>query len=172
MGKYVATAFAQLELALKLYHYALEGKIKVDELDIPLTFTEGKMVFVLRDKIFDTPDDLLNALSNNVSVAFGAAAITLNRVREEADIGLPDPIESKGDEFVALTYQIRNAFAHDISEPRWNLNSPRYRRVYEVGGVRADLTGLHGEHFAYEHVGGADALRLLYEYAAHELEII
>ena len=168
---YIPTAFAQLELAFKLYHYALEGKVDINQLDIPLTFTEGKMIFVLSDKIFDTSDDLLIALGNNVSVAFGAAAIALNRVREDAHIGLPDPIESEKDQFVALTYQIRNAFAHDISEPRWNINN-RYKRAYRVGGVRADLTNLHEERFTFEHIGGPDALRLLYDYAAHELSLL
>ena len=116
--QYLPTAFAQLEFAWKLYNYALEGKIDLDDLDKPLAFQDGQMVLVLPDRIFGSPEDLIIALENNLSVAFGAAAITLNRSREEVGLLLPNPIENEIDQFVSLTYQIRNAFAHDISEPR------------------------------------------------------
>src|SRR5687767_146360 len=131
--KFLPTAFAQLQFAWKLYDYALRGKIDLQQLDVPISFTEGKALLVLPDRIFDTPDDLILALQNSLGVAFGAAAITLNRCREEAGIDLPNPINSEVDQFVSLAYQIRNAFAHDIAEPRWNITLPRYRRQYDFG---------------------------------------
>lgn len=156
--RYIDTAFKQLAFAWKLYDYALEGKINVDELDKPLTFQEGRMVFVLPDKVLDSPDDLINALANNLGVAFGAAAITLNRCREEAGVRLANPPESEIDQFAGLTYQIRNAFAHDISEPRWNITDPRLARVYEFGGIRVDLSQVGTKHFEYSDIGGPDVL--------------
>jgi hypothetical protein len=98
-----------------------------------------------------------------VTITYGAAAITLNRCREEAAVPLPDPISSECDQWVALVYQIRNAFAHDIAEPRWQVNQ-RYARKYEVGRVRADLQQLHGVRFEYSQIGGPDALFLLRAY--------
>lgn len=155
---YLDTAFGQLAFAWKLYNYGLEDRIDLAELDKPLTFQENGMILVLPDKIFDTSTDLIIALENNLGVAFGAAAITLNRCREESGLTLADPIQTDIDQFAALAYQIRNAFAHDISEPRWNINQSRYARVYEFGVVRVDLTNVGERQFKYKDIGGPDIL--------------
>ena len=162
---YLDTAFAQLAFAWKLYAYAEDGKIDIDELDKALTFEEGPMVFGLPDKIFDSNGDLILACMNNLSVAFGAAAITLNRSREELGIMLPNPIKTERDQFVSLTYQIRNAFAHDIAEPHWNIRQERYSRMYEFGGISVDLSGIENQQpFRYEDIGGPDVLFAMKEY--------
>ena len=163
--EYLDTAFAQLAFAWKLCAYAEDGKIDLDQLDQALTFEEGRMIFVLPDKIFDSYGDLILACQNNLSVAFGAAAITLNRSREESGIKLPNPIETEREQFVSLAYQIRNAFAHDIAEPRWNMNQERYFRMYEFGGVRVDLNGIENQQpFRYEDIGGPDVLFAMKDY--------
>lgn len=64
----------------------------------------------------------------------------------------------------ALVYQIRNAFAHDIAEPKWKMH-PRYARSYLVGGVKVDLSSLHGQHFNYYQLGGPEALFFLKDFA-------
>lgn len=161
--KYLPTAFAQLQFAWKLYHYALEGRINIEQLDVPISFTEGNALLVLPDRIFDSSDDMILALENNLGIAFGAAAITLNRCREEAGLGLPDPIVTDVDQFVSLTYQIRNAFAHDIAEPRWNVY-PRYRRRFDFGPVHVDLSHRDGTPFDYHHLGGPEVLFWMRDY--------
>ena len=52
--KYLETAFQQLEFAWKLYNYALEGRINVDELDKPITFQseDQSSIFVLQNQLF------------------------------------------------------------------------------------------------------------------------
>ncbi|MBK5436603.1 hypothetical protein JFV30_06930 [Pseudomonas sp. TH32] len=166
---YVDTAFRQLALAWKLYDYALDGKIDLDELDRPLIFQGGGMVLVLPDKVLDTPDDLILALQNNLVITFGAAAITLNRCREEAGHALSDEIITEIDQFIGVTYQIRNAFAHDIAEPRWNIHRARYARLYEFGGIRIDLTDVGTKRFEYQDIGGPDVLFLMKTYAETHL---
>ncbi len=166
---YVSTAFSQLAFAWKLYDYALEGKINLAELDRPLTFQGGGMVFVLPDKVLDTPDDLILALENNLVITFGAAAITLNRCREEAGLTLSAEIETEADQFIGVTYQIRNAFAHDIAEPRWNITKQRYARLYEFGGIRIDLTGVGTKRFEYQDIGGPDVLFRMKDFAETHL---
>lgn len=165
--KYLPTAFAQLQFAWKLYNHALEGKLDVEDLDIPITFQEERMVFVLPDRIFESQDDLINACENMLGVAFGAAAITLNRSREEAGVPLPSPeqLTSDIDQFVALAYQIRNAFAHDIAEPRWEIRNPLLCRMYEFGSISVDLSKLNGERFDYRHIGGPEVLFWMKEFA-------
>lgn len=162
--KYIDTAFKQLAFAWKLYNYALEGKINVDELDRPLTFQEGRMVLVLPDKVFNSSHELVVALENNLVIAFCAAAITLNRCREEAGIKLVDPIQTEIDQFAGVAYQIRNAFAHDIAEPRWNITNPRYVRQYDFGGIRVDLSNVGTKRFEYQDIGGPDVLFFMKSY--------
>ena len=163
--EYLDTAFAHLAFAWKLCAYAEDQKIDLDQLDRALTFEEGRMVFVLPDKIFDSYDDLMLACQNNLGVAFGVAAIALNRSREEAEFELPNPIETERDQFVSLAYQIRNVFAHDISDPRWNMNQERYSRMYEFGGVHVDLTRIENQQpFRCEDIGGPDVLFAMKDY--------
>ena len=162
--KYIDTAFQQLEFAWKLYNYVLEGHIDLDALDKPLTFQEGKSVLVLQDKLLQTPDDLILACENNLCIAFGAAAITLNRCREDTSPNPPDPIVSEVDQFVSLVYQIRNAFAHDMAEPRWSMNDARYARAYEFGGIRVDLAKVGNKLFEYQDIGGPEVLFRMKDY--------
>lgn len=84
------------------------------------------------------------------------------------DILLPNPINSEQDQCVAVIYQIRNAFAHDIAEPRWKIN-PRYKRIYGFGGITIDLTNSDGEVFDYSDIGGPDVFFRIKDYFAHEL---
>lgn len=155
---------AQLEFAWKLLAYAEDGNIDLEKLDVGMTFEEKGMMLVLRDKVFDSYDDLVLACQNNLGVAFGAAAITLNRAREEANVALPQSFHDDRDHFVALVYQIRNAFAHDIAEPRWCVRRPAHRRRYQLPGIDVDLSSIEiGEPFTYESVGGPEVMMALYE---------
>jgi hypothetical protein len=167
--RYLDTAFAQLEFSIKIMQAAENGALDFAKIDIPLSVRESGGMLVLPDRVFESSGDAILACQNMVSVSFGAAAITLNRSREERGPGLPDPIVSETDQWVALVYQIRNAFAHDISEPRWEIKSERYKRLYEIDGVSVDLTELHGRHFEYDHIGGAGSLFALKRYAIERM---
>lgn len=162
---YLPTAFAQLQFAWKLYNYALDGNVDLEKLDIPLSFEEDNMLLVLPDKIFHNDNDLIIALGNMLGVAFGAAAITLNRCREGAGVQFPKDIVTEIDQFVVLVYQIRNAFAHDISEPCWEIRNPAFLRPYEFGPISVDLTNLNGRPFDYKHIGGPEVLFWMKDYA-------
>ena len=113
-------------------------------------------------------DDFINALQNNVTITFGAAAITLNRCREEKGLALPDPIISELDQWVGLVYQIRNAFAHDIAEPKWKVK-PRHRLLHRIVGVEVDLAELNGRRFEYHQIGGPETLFNLRDYGKHSI---
>src|SRR5437016_4513592 len=135
--RYLDTAFTHLSFAIKLMQAAENGVVDLDAIDRPLTIRDGVSVLVLPDRVLDSPDELIIACQNLVTIAYGAAAITLNRCREEASVALPHPILGECDQWVALVYQIRNAFAHDIAEPRWQIDE-RYRREYLIGYLKAD----------------------------------
>lgn len=163
---YLDTAFGQLAFAWKLYNYGLDKKIDLAALDVPIQFREGNMVLTLAGKVLDSERDLIIALQNNLSIAFGAAAITLNRCREEANVHLSDPIATEIDQFAAVVYQIRNAFAHDISEPRWEIRRSRFIRAYEFGGLKIDLSNLRNKPFEYSDIGGPEILFRLKEFGS------
>lgn len=163
---YLETAFRQLELSIKLMHAAEIGKLKREDVDIPLSIVEGASILVLNNQAINTADDFVNALQNNVTITFGAAAITLNRCREEVGIRLPDPIKTEIDQWVCLIYQIRNAFAHDISEPKWDFKE-RYTRTYKVGNLQVDLSNLNKSNFDYHQIGGVESLFLLRDYGVN-----
>jgi len=155
--RYIDTAFGQLGFAIKLMQAAEDGVLDVEAIDRPLTVDDGQSVLVLPDRVLANADELIIACQNLVTIAYGAAAITLNRCREEATVRLPTPIKTELDQWIALVYQIRNAFAHDIAEPRWRIRE-RYKCEYAVGPVKADLRELDGRHFDYAHVGGPEGL--------------
>ena len=77
---------------------------------------------------------------------------------------------SEDEHFAELVYQIRNAFAHDISEPRWEIRGAARRRPYMVDRVgdtariMVDLTNLHGHPFEYAHIYGIGTLHRLREF--------
>lgn len=155
---YIETAFGHLAFAIKLLQAAEDGLLDAETIDRPLSVDEGMVLLILPDRVLGAPNDLIVACQNHITMAFGAAAITLNRCREEAGVRLPDPIRTASDQWISLVYQIRNAFAHDIAEPRWRIHRGRFARRYEIGPVTADLRGLHGTPFDYSHIGGAGAL--------------
>jgi hypothetical protein len=68
-----------------------------------------------------------------------------------------------------VVYQIRNAFAHDISEPRWNITKERYARIYEFGGISIDLRLVRSKHFEYSDIGGPDVLFWLKHYGEQNI---
>jgi hypothetical protein len=157
--RYIDTAFGQLGFAIKLMQAAEDGVLDLEAIDKPLTIAEGPSILVLPDRVVaDNNNELILACQNLVGITYGAAAITLNRCREEANVSVPDPIASEVDQWVALIYQIRNAFAHDIAEPKWRVDKARYKREYSVGPVKADLRQLDGLHFDYAQVGGPEGL--------------
>lgn len=98
-------------------------------------------------------------------IVFGAAAITLNRCREEANVPLPQVVTTEIDQFVVAAYQIRNAFAHDIAEPVWRIDRPHHRRDFNFGDIRVDLSRVHGKHFEWNDIGGIETLSRMRRYA-------
>jgi len=162
--QYLPTAFGQLAFAWKLLNYGLDGRIDVNALDAEVTFQDEGMLFVVPPAL-NSQGDLIIALENNVTIAFGAAAITLSKAREENDIALPDPIEDERDQCISLIYQIRNAFAHDIAEPRWKIRN-RYKREYNFAGLQVDLRELDGTYFDYSQIGGPNGIFCIKDFFA------
>jgi hypothetical protein len=169
--RYLPTAFANVEFAWKLLAYGEDGGIELEKLDTDIVFQDddGRPFFVPPARIFSDENDLIIALQNNLTIAFGAAAITLNRSIEEAGHRVPrGEFGSEKEQCIALIYQVRNAFAHDISEPKWEMRNPVFLREYTVEGKTFDLRELNGKPFCYEDFS-VEALFRLKDYATQHL---
>lgn len=169
--RYLPTAFANVDFAWKLLVYGEAGEIDLEKLDIEIVFQDddGRPFYVPPARIFPDQDDLIRALHNNLTIAFGAAAITLYRSIEEAGHAVPrGEIVSEEEQCIALVYQVRNAFAHDIAEPRWEIRNPVFEREYTIAEKTFDLRGMNGQDFRYEDFGVED-LFFLKAYAEQHL---
>lgn len=123
------------------------------------------------DEAFDRLKGAISSPSSEkeINARFALAVITLNTFREECGIDLSDPVESENEMCVALIYQIRNAFAHDPSEPAWYITRQRFRKVYNVGDISVNLKDKHGVPFSFEHIGGISTLSVLREHLSESL---
>ena len=169
--RYLPTAFANLEFAWKLLVYGEAGEIDLEKLDVEIVFKDdaGRPFFVPPARIFADPGDLILALRNNLTIAFGAAAITLHRSIEEVGYRVPKrEITSEEEQCIALVYQVRNAFAHDIAEPRWEMRNQIFEREYTIAEETFDLRGLNGKKFRYDDFG-VEALFFLKAFAERNL---
>lgn len=64
---------------------------------------------------------------------------------------------------VVAAYQIskliRNAFAHSVAAPAWDINSECRGKIFEIEDViRLDTTDLDGKYFEWQHFGGPLAI--------------
>jgi hypothetical protein len=157
------TAFLQLSFAIKLCHYLNMNRFDKKLFDMPLTVEYEAGRLCLAHNEFATFDDLLLAAENNISICFGAAAITLWEALKERNgyaTSRMDPIRSPDEMLASLSYMLRCCFAHGTAAPRWQINE-KYRVVYKVGNKSIDLRGVDGLPFAYTAIDGCETLWLL-----------
>lgn len=168
MGNYIDEVFAQLDFGLGLCHHVDMRKIDPDEFNTPLTYQDPGIVFTCNEEYFTSQERLKTAVWISVGISFGAAAITLNRLRKESSHPLPAPIPAEADQLIGLIYQIGNAFAHNVSEPIWKIKE-RYQREYRIGSSQAELSSLDGCPLHFSQFAGPGILKDLYDYGRSNL---
>jgi hypothetical protein len=157
------TAFLQLSFAIKLWHYFDHNRFDKELFDISLTVQNEVGRVCLLHNEFATFDHLLVATENNISICFGATAITLWEALKERNgyrTSKMDPSHSAEEMLASLSYMLRCCFAHGTAAPRWQIRH-RYRCVYRVGNKSIDLRGVDGSPFEYPAIGGWETLWLL-----------
>lgn len=158
------SAFLQLSFAMKVWHFVRGGGLQRESFDIALTALDDRGVpYVMLEGEFHTDHDLVLAAENNISICFGAAAITLwEAIREHSGLESRNlnPTASDRERTAGLAYAIRCCFAHGTAAPRWDLR-PKYRLRYDLSGLVVDLTSKHEYPFDYSDLGGPDGLRQL-----------
>ncbi len=111
---------------------------------------------------FETYQDLQVAAENNISISFGAAAITLwEAIREHSGTSSRklNPRNSRKENLAALSYMIRCCFAHGTARPVWSIYDTKYKIVYNVGNKSIDLSKIaDNQPFDYSSIGGYETL--------------
>lgn len=163
----IDTAFLQLSFAIKLWHFLDDDEclISKDAFDIALTIEDLENRVCLPHNEFSTYQDIRLAASNNISICFGAVAITLwEAIRERTGFTNKklNPLNSYEEQLAALSYMIRCCFAHGTASPIWVIRDKKYKMTYQVGNKTVDLSSIRdGQPFDYASIGGYETLWLL-----------
>jgi hypothetical protein len=162
---HIETAFLQLSFAIKLWNYLARNPIEKHKFDIDLIIQDRDNCVCLSGGEFHTYNDLILASENNISIAFGAAAITLwEAIREHGAISTKqlNPKNSRNHSLAALSYMLRCCFAHGTAAPVWSIRDTKYKIMYSVGNKTIDLSTItDGQAFDYPSIGGYETLWLL-----------
>ncbi|MEO9460758.1 MAG: hypothetical protein ABJE63_04605 [Lentilitoribacter sp.] len=101
-----------------------------------------------------------------LNAAVGDAAITLDSYRGETYPKAHSGASERLQDCNLLIFHIRNAFAHGMRQPRWNIKYDEKRKVYLIGDLKLDLTEKHGKSVDVikdDLVGALRYLRAYYE---------
>ncbi len=150
-------AFRQLEFSIRLLSYCGLGKLKPEEFDDDhfVQLQDGDLHFPAGT--FAKAEAIHDCASIGVLIAAGVTALVLNRGFDEIGMA-PDP--ASNDALVRLrtfVYMVRNAYAHDIAAPRWEVRGQFLRQLtvdLNGGNLTVDLTALHGTPFSMEQIAG------------------
>jgi hypothetical protein len=164
---HIATAFLQLSFAIKLWHFLDEHPIDKEAFDINLTIEDPGSRICLPHNEFQTYQDLQLAAENNISICFGAAAITLREaIREHSGLvsGKLNPKNSRKESVAALSYMLRCCFAHGTARPVWSIQDSKCKTTYQIGNKTIDLSQVADQQaFDYSSIGGYETLWYLKE---------
>jgi hypothetical protein len=171
---HIETAFHQLSFAIKLWHYTDTEKIDKGIFDIDLTIQDESNCIVLHGNEFESYTDLIVASENNISICFGAAALTLWEAIREKTSYEPrqlDPLADIKQNLASLSYMIRCCFAHGTAVPVWSIFNVKYKTQYRLGNKVVDLSNVsNGQAFDYSSIGGYETLWFLKNEAkAHQI---
>ena len=161
---YIDTAFLQLSFAIKLWNFLDKDPfpIEKDDFDIALTIEDPGNRVSLKHNEFETNDHLKVTAENNISISFGAVAITLWEEISKHSGLLPkdlDPKKNHAHNLAALSYMIRCCFAHGAAEPVWSISNDKYKTEYQVGNKTFDLSQFaDNKPFDYASIDGYETL--------------
>ncbi len=153
----VEMAFKQLEFAIKLMCHCELRHLDQKKFDSDITILLEEENIGFHDGSFRSYEDLIEASQINVGISFGASAITLDALLEQAGIERNSKSEDPNDELRTLIYMVRCAFAHNIAKPCWEVKA-KYRRKIKLilcgREYSLDFSALNGKDFEYSHIGG------------------
>jgi organic radical activating enzyme len=157
----IATAQASFALALRLNSEILSGRIRETIYEREVVIITGGAGLLLPPDYRVKKNDLKDGVFNLVIMALGATALTTDETLDEV-FGKPkDDLELNRKGLRVLVNQMRNAFAHNPWQPKWQIR-PTYQSIYQVNlGENAsftfDATSLDGKNVKPEDIGGLES---------------
>jgi hypothetical protein len=153
----VEIAFKQLEFSIKLMCYCENGHLSKNEFDtdVLILLEQENRSFLANN--FSDYNEIVVSSQINVGITFGATAIVLDSLFEEAGIKRDPNATDSVSELRTFIYMVRCAFAHNIASPEWNARG-NFNKVYNLDlmGERKsiDIRPYNGVPFEYGHIGG------------------
>ena len=153
----IRLSFRQLEFSIRLLTWCERGNIAPKEFDDEhiVKLEDGDLNFPAGE--FADAENITRSAGIGVLLAMGASAIALNSGFDEVKLE-PHPASADGiTRLRTLVYMVRNAYAHDIASPQWEVRGPFLRELtvdLDNGQLSIDLSALHGTAFDVSHIGG------------------
>ncbi len=150
----VENAFKQLEFAIKLKCYCELGYLNKEKFDSEIQLVEENIVFPSGS--FQS-NQIIFSSRINVGICFGASAIALDALFDEAGIKRNPSSRDPNDELRLLVYMVRCAFAHNIAKPCWEVKDNNARKIkldLDEKELPIDMKALNKKDFDYSHIGG------------------
>jgi len=156
----IATSRANLGLAIRLNSEVIAGRIQptIYQREV-LIVTGGPGLFLPKD-FNATAKDLKNGAFNLVIMALGASALTVDETLDEVFGKSAADLEPDRQGLRVLVNQMRNAFAHNLWRPRWQVWA-KDQAVHLVNlgpdaQFKFDARALDGKCVKPEDVGGLE----------------
>jgi hypothetical protein len=153
----VESAFLVLEHALRVLSYHELALFDYEAFGQELTLLLKEENISFSDRYFVEPSHCILTAKMSVGAAFGASAIALDNLFETYQEILEDKSIDRLYPLWSIVYAVRNAFAHGIANPKWEINKKYQRRIHvELDGkpLSIDLTALNEQQFTYSQIGG------------------
>ena len=153
----VEFAFRLLEFAIRTMCYFELGKVDIGLFGQNTIILDENGNINFNGNYFSSKDNAVIVSQINVGAAFGASAIQLNKFFETAGTKRNPDSDDLVSTLSCLVYAVRNAFAHEIADPKWKIDK-KYRKKLNIelegDKITIALDTLHGCEFKYEQIGG------------------
>lgn len=153
----VNLAFRQLEFAIRVMCYCELDHLDREKFDTDLMILLEPENVDFEGGQFHSLESVIKASQMQVQSSFGVSAIVLDAAFEAAGCANKPKAHSPRDDLRCLVYMVRCAFAHNMAAPSWEARGADFARAFTLPldePTVIDLSGIHGQIFSYEHIGG------------------
>jgi hypothetical protein len=159
--------------SLMMWHYTKNGKI--DYSNFPSSFAiqdeSGLVTFPV-----DIPSTKMEKLASNAAKAMTGVIFTAFDSAMDKAFNKSDKNNPAGTTGLlaarVIVFQIRNAFAHEPTNPKWRIYKAKHRKSFEISEIdlTINLEELNGQDFNHSQVKGFVGLTRLLDYCLRNVK--
>ena len=156
---------ASIEIAFSLIEFSYRIHLKQNIIS-GLFFNKLEVNGVLVEGKHMTADDVHDFILNHLNSAICSFWIAVDEAFDKVFGKKRPKIDSVIDDFRAVIYMFRCAFSHEISEPKWHVYDPSYRRRPYCLLVPIDCrdAGVEEFHFDFSSLNGKNVKTEAFKY--------